>query len=371
MNELGFSLEQQKGNPGSIPPAPERGEDRKGFVGNDPKVRRLLAMVQRVSSNSDAPVLISGESGTGKELIAEAIHQHGDRRDRPLIKVNCAALVETLLLSELFGHEKGAFTGASARRRGRFELADGGVLFLDEIGDISDRTQVALLRVLQDGSFERVGGGTPLRADVRVVCATHRDLARMVTEGTFREDLYYRLCGIVLEVPPLRERKQDLMLLVTHFLQEIAKERKEPTKSLTMEAFDILSRHTWPGNVRELQNVLRASSLFADGLQIGPDVVRDQSHMPFAEVESTAPASGSDATGHPSAHWDPIDLVFDQIRQGDTNLGDMKRKLEKECIVRALNETGGNITRAAGLLGMKRPRLSQIIKELGLQKGEG
>jgi transcriptional regulator with GAF, ATPase, and Fis domain/tetratricopeptide (TPR) repeat protein len=375
MEALAFAIEQRKGSTSQAPASDREGARAVtgGFLGNDPKVRRLLAMVQRVSANSHAPVLIHGESGTGKELVAEAIHGFGDRRDKPLVKVNCSALVETLLLSELFGHEKGAFTGASARRRGRFELADGGVLFLDEIGDISARTQVALLRVLQDGTFERVGGGAPLKTDVRVVCATHRDLSRMVAEGKFREDLYYRLCGVVLEVPALRERGQDLMLLANHFLQEIAKERREPVKSLTSEAFDVLSHHGWPGNVRELQNVLRASTLFADGLLIGPEVVRDQIHTPGCEeeaAEACAPSRSCPAprSSHPS---DPSELAFERIRQGDASLTEMKRRIERECIMRALNETGGNITRAATMLGMKRPRLSQIIKELGLQKGEG
>lgn len=376
MEALSFTIEQRNGVPLSNRPSSPSNDHlgAVGFVGNHAKVRRLMAMVQRVAASSNAPVLVHGESGTGKELIAEAIHQFSDRHDKPLVKVNCAALVETLLLSELFGHEKGAFTGASARRRGRFELADGGVLFLDEIGDISPRTQVALLRVLQDGTFERVGGGQPLKTDVRVVCATHRDLSRMVTEGKFREDLYYRLCGVVLEVPSLRERGDDLGQLANYFLTEIADERQEPVKSLAAEAFEVLTEHSWPGNVRELQNVLRAATLFAEGLVIGPEVIRDQIHAPnAASAEQSAPSSigprsgpGPRSSPPPS---DPSDLAFEKIRHGTTSLAEIKRQIEKECIVRALDETGGNITRAAALLGMKRPRLSQLVKELGLQKG--
>ena len=375
MESLSLAIEQ-RGTP--FQPSDEREEyagPSGGFVGRDPKMLRLMAVVRRVAAGSTAPVLIHGESGTGKELIAEAIHQCSDRRDKPLVKVNCAALVETLLLSELFGHEKGSFTGAAARRRGRFELADGGVLFLDEIGDISPRTQVALLRVLQDGTFERVGGGTPLRADVRVVCATHRDLSRMVAEGTFREDLYYRLCGVVIEVPALRERGQDLLQLATYLLQQIAAERKEPVKSLSDDAVELLSQHGWPGNVRELQNVLRAATLFAEGLVIDANVLRDQIHVPASQEPGEGPDSGpaprSAASRSSPPTQDPVDLAFESIRQGDASLTEMKRRIERECIVRALDETGGNITRAATLLGMKRPRLSQIIKELGLQKGEG
>ncbi|PKN46480.1 MAG: hypothetical protein CVU63_07520, partial [Deltaproteobacteria bacterium HGW-Deltaproteobacteria-20] len=222
-------------------PLPMRAEqpERGRFVGRHATVVRLLAAVEKVA-RSGAPVLVLGESGTGKELIAEALHNKSDRRAGPLVKVNCAALVDTLLLSELFGHEKGAFTGATARRRGRFEMADGGTLFLDEIGDISPKTQVALLRVLQDGTFERVGGGTTLRGDVRVVCATHRDLAAMVAEGTFREDLYYRLSGVTLRVPALRERLSDMGEIAQHLLHQIGQERAESPKRLTPEVLAVL-----------------------------------------------------------------------------------------------------------------------------------
>src|SRR5262249_19432117 len=231
---------------------------------DDPAIRGLIAAVKKVA-RSNATVLVRGESGTGKELVAEALHRASDRAAGPLVTVNCAALVETLLLSELFGHEKGAFTGAFARRRGRFELAEGGTLFLDEIGAISARTQVALLRVLQERTFERVGGTTPLRANVRIVCATHRDLRAMVERGDFREDLYYRLRGITLEVPALRQRMGDLPRLGEHLLARIAVERGEPAKTLSPDALDLLARHRWPGNVRELENALRAASLFAEG----------------------------------------------------------------------------------------------------------
>src|SRR5262249_22465545 len=233
------------------------------LVGDDPAIRGLLAAIKKVARSSST-VLVRGESGTGKELVAEAVHRASDRVNGPLITVNCAALVETLLLSELFGHEKGAFTGAFARRRGRFELAEGGTLFLDEIGDISPRTQVALLRVLQDRTFERVGGVTPLRANVRIVCATHRDLAAMVARGEFREDLYYRLRGVVLEVPALRYRLADLPHLAEAILEVVASERSTKVKRLSPSALDGLCRHPWPGNVRELENALRAAALFAE-----------------------------------------------------------------------------------------------------------
>src|SRR5439155_9372577 len=192
-------------------------------------------------------VLIRGESGTGKELLADALHELSVRRGMPLVKVNCAAMVEELLLSELFGHEKGAFTGAIRERKGRFELADGGTLFLDEIGDISPKCQVALLRVLQEREFERVGGTKTMKVDVRVICATNRDLEALIAQGRFRQDLYYRLKGVMLELPALRERLEDLPLLCAHFLERAAKERGENAKRLADEAHALIARHDWPG----------------------------------------------------------------------------------------------------------------------------
>jgi len=360
-------------------------EPRK-IVGSDPALRALLAAVRRVAQ-SDTTVLIHGESGTGKELVAEALHFASDRQTGPLVKVNCAALVETLLLSELFGHEKGAFTGAVARRRGRFELADGGTLFLDEIGDISPRTQVALLRVLQEKTFERVGGTTPIRVDVRVVCATHRDLAAMVARGEFREDLYYRLRGVQLEVPPLRVRTGDLPELSRSILERIASEHGQLLRPMARDALELLAAHKWPGNIRELENVLRAVALLADGPEIGArdlvehvDVFRTL-EAPTPSVRGVPPSLSSGPVSVPddSAEADdelggalpPVEatataIAYGQIRTGGVSLFEMKRMIERDCIARALAETRGNITKAASLLGMKRPRLSQLVKAYGL-----
>jgi transcriptional regulator with GAF, ATPase, and Fis domain/tetratricopeptide (TPR) repeat protein len=369
------------------------------IIGDDPAIRGLLAAVKKVARSSST-VLVRGESGTGKELVAEAIHKASERSSGPLVTVNCAALVETLLLSELFGHEKGAFTGAVARRRGRFELAEGGTLFLDEIGDISPRTQVALLRVLQERTFERVGGTTPLRADVRVICATHRDLKAMVERGEFREDLYYRLRGITLEVPPLRARMGDLPRISEHLLARIALERGEAQKTLSADAFELLSKHRWPGNVRELENALRAASLFAEGDRITAQVLAENvddlravasgADMAGAarsaartgtvrfedggvEVTAAEDADGVIAGGTlgeegplPAAEASATAVAYTQVRSGGTSLPDIKRQIERDCIARALAETKGNITRAATLLGMKRPRLSQLVKQYGL-----
>jgi transcriptional regulator with GAF, ATPase, and Fis domain/tetratricopeptide (TPR) repeat protein len=348
------------------------------IAGSSPAIAHLLSILDKVSA-SDAIVLIRGESGTGKELVAEAIHNNSNRASKPIVKVNCAALVETLLLSELFGHEKGAFTGAQARKKGRFELADGGTIFLDEIGDISPKTQVALLRVLQEREFERVGGTQPIRVDVRIVAATHRDLEKMVREGTFREDLYYRLRGITIEMPALRKRQGDLPELCARLLERVAAERNESVKTMSQAALDLLSTHRWPGNVRELENVLRSATLFADSDELSPtdfEAFADNFLAPDPETSSPLRPSnipsaenGEDARVplDDSTHSHPIEsLVYEKVRTGTTSLFDMKKALERECIVRALAETNGNITRAASLLGMKRPRLSQLVKEYEL-----
>jgi DNA-binding NtrC family response regulator len=350
------------------------------------EVTELLARAAR----STATVLLRGESGTGKEVAARALHDQSPRRERPFVVVHCAALPDALLESELFGHEKGAFTGAIARRRGRFEMAEGGTLFLDEIGDISARTQVALLRVLQERTFERVGGTAPIRANVRVICATHRDLKAMVERGEFREDLYYRLRGITLEVPPLRARMGDLPRISEHLLARIATERTEPKKTLTADAIELLGRHRWPGNVRELENALRAATLFADGGTISAATLADnvddlRGAAQAGRTRPSMPPPPASIPGEPSSEPLVVDedvdlgegplpaveanataVAYSQVRGGTTSLPDIKRQIERDCIARALAETKGNITRAAALLGMKRPRLSQLVKQYGL-----
>src|SRR5262249_53692929 len=256
---------------GAAPPLPVAAAEptpRPRLLGRHPRMLELLRLVDKIAPH-ESLVLIRGQRGTGKELVADALHAASPRRDKPLIKLNCAALVETLLLSELFGHERGAFTGAVTRKRGLVEAADGATLFLDEIGDLSPKSQVALLRVLSDGELLRVGGTQAIRVDVRILCATNRDLDAMVARGTFRQDLYYRLKGIVVELPPLRERVDDLPLLCDALLDRFAAERKAERRRLSPEALALLCRHPWPGNVRELENVIRAVSLFADGPVIG------------------------------------------------------------------------------------------------------
>ena len=338
----------------SVRPSARPEAQARTIVGKDPAIVALLAAVQKIGP-SDATVLVHGESGTGKELVADAIHRASDRRHGPLVKVNCSALVETLLLSELFGHEKGSFTGAAARRRGRFEMAEGGTLFLDEIGDISARTQVALLRVLQEKTFERVGGVTQIQADVRIVCATHRDLKAMVARGEFREDLYYRLRGVVLEVPALRSRLGDLSAIAESILARVASERGVPVKRIAQGALAALKAHTWPGNVRELDNALRAAALFADGDVLTTD---DFSNNVESLRDLVAPVTLSSPAGIGAASVAPemtfsdappstreqggastTEMAYAHVRSG-VSLSDMKRLIEEECIERALAEVG-------------------------------
>ncbi len=321
------------------------------IAGRSPRTMELLNIIEKVAP-TDATVLIQGESGTGKELVAEALHRKSMRKKRPLVKVNCAALVDTLLMSELFGHERGAFTGAATRKKGRFELADGGTLFLDEIGDISPKMQAALLRVLQERTFERVGGTQSIEVDVRIIAATHRDLEAMVKEGTFREDLYYRLRGVAVPIRPLRERPEDIGDIANQIVSRLTNEN-ERALSLPPETLAVLEAHPWPGNVRELENVLRSASLFANGTELRPE--------DLGSLQAATQERREDRLSQP-----PEEAIYERVRDGEAGLLEMKKIIEKECISRALGDSDGNITQAARLLGMKRPRLSQLAKQYGL-----
>jgi len=303
------------------------------FVGESPAITRVLDAIRQVAP-SRATVLITGESGTGKELAAHAIHQLSPRRRGPFIAVHCAALSPQLLESELFGHEKGSFTGATERRIGRFEQAAGGTLFLDEIGEIDAATQVKILRVLGERVFERVGGNKPIQADVRLVAATNRDLARLVAEGKFREDLYFRLNVVQLHLPPLRDRSEDIPLLAEHFLRQAARENEKPVRELTADAMKCLLAYSWPGNVRELRAAIEHGVVMANGPKI---TLRD---LPVA-VRDSAPA-GIAARG-------PLPL----------NLGETEISLMR----RALAECKGNRTLAAEKLGISRRTLHRKLRE--------
>ncbi|MFW5966968.1 MAG: sigma 54-interacting transcriptional regulator, partial [Persicimonas sp.] len=336
----------------------------KEIIGEDPKLHQLFRVVDRVAE-SDSPVLIQGESGTGKELMAEAVHAESPRANGPFVKVNCAAFVEDLLLSELFGHVKGAFTGAVSEREGRFEMADGGTIFLDEIGDISPKTQVSLLRVLQEGTFEKVGGTETKQVDVRVICATNKSLETMVEEGEFRLDLYYRLKGVIMEVPPLRERRQDIPRLVQHFARDCAE--NGDLKRFSAEVMQFLSSYSWPGNVRELQNFVKNILLFVEGTTVEMSHLHELGEF-FSDgrVDESLPdidfeVELEDYQEVGETFENPEGALVDRIVAEGLSLSGIKKQLELDAIGLALKQTGGNITQAAKILQMKRPRLSQIV----------
>ena len=324
------------------------GKGRYGLVGSSDLMQQVYNVIEKVT-DTPSTVLITGESGTGKELVAKALHEFGPRREAALIKVNCAAIPDTLIESELFGYEKGAFTGAVNAKPGRFELADKGTLFLDEIGEIPLEMQVKLLRALQENEFERVGGINTIKVDVRVVAATNRDLVKLIQEGGFREDLYYRLNVVPIEVPPLRQRRSDLRDLVSHIIEKFRERLGKDIKGVEPQALDALIAYDWPGNIRELENVLERTILFCEGPQIGvgdlPDVIR-------GGVPQTVAAS--------SALPDEGASLKDAVR-AETE------RVERQMILAALDETGGNVTHAAKKLQISRKSLQNKMKELGLR----
>jgi Nif-specific regulatory protein len=289
------------------------------LVGTSSPMRSVMAQVAQVSGTSTS-VLLRGESGTGKELVAHAIHYNSERRNGPFVKVNCAALPETLMESELFGHERGAFTGALARKKGRFELAHGGTLFLDEIGELSQSTQVKLLRVLQEREFERVGGTEVLRVDVRLVCATHRNLEQAIADRAFRDDLYYRLNVFPIFLPPLRERKPDILLLADHFVEKYARSHRKKVNRITTPAIDMLMRYHWPGNVRELENVIERAVVVCDGLAI------HGRHLP-PTLQVADGTSGSPGSLKAAVQQLESDLIQDALKTGRGSVADASRLL--------------------------------------------
>jgi len=310
--------------------------DFSNLVGSSGPMRQIYEQVAQVAG-TNTTVLVRGESGTGKELIAHAIHYNSPRADKPFVKVSCAALPDSLIESELFGYEKGAFTGAESRKKGRFELAEGGTLFLDEIGDVNLATQVKLLRVLQHREFERVGGTETLKANVRLLAATNKDLERAIAAGTFREDLYYRLNVFAIFVPPLRERKADMLLLVDHFLEKFAREHRRSIKRISTPAIDMLMSYHWPGNVRELENTLERSVLMCDG-----EVIHGH-HLPPSL--QTAEASGT------------ITRV---------SLKDAVSSYEKDIIQDTLKTTRGNCAKAARLLDTTERIINYKVRRYGI-----
>jgi DNA-binding NtrC family response regulator len=311
-----------------------------GIVGKSPRMDEVYELVSRVAS-TNASVLIQGESGTGKELVARSIHYNSRRKGRPLVILNCAALAEGVLESELFGHEKGAFTGAIKRKAGRFELAHEGTLFLDEIGEIPVATQLKLLRVLQEHEFERVGGEKTIKVDVRIIAATNRDLMNAVREGRFREDLYYRLNVVTINIPPLRERREDIPALAEHFLEKFAVETGKRIDGIDPKAREMLVHYDWPGNVRELENIMERAVVLEKGDTITP-----------ASLPVPLRVEGEEESL--------------RIPQGTGSITEVLEDLEKQLIVKALKDNGGSQTAAANTLGLKRSTLRYKLEKYGL-----
>jgi two-component system nitrogen regulation response regulator GlnG len=367
---------------------------KEGIVGSSAAMQEVFKMIGQVTA-SDVTVMITGESGTGKELVARSIFKHSHRASRPFIAVNCAAIPENLIESELFGHERGSFTGATAQRIGKFELCDGGTIFLDEIGDMALATQTKILRVLQSGEIQRVGGTETIKVDVRVLAATNKDLEEIVKARTFREDLYYRLNVVRIRMPPLRERLEDIPQIVDFMLQTLDRQKKTRVRKVSVEALAVLLRHTWPGNVRELENVIYRSAVIAQGETILwkdlPPEIRDAAGgagtqaaptppaapalipapMPPAAgiAEPPPPSAGPEAPPTPALAPltlnDALDFVYARLKAEDKE--PVLDRLEREMITRVLRDENGNLMRASERLGMTRTTLRKRIDTLGLK----
>ena len=363
LNVVKRALTESRTLAGTQADAPEA-DEKLPLIGRSPAMQDIYRTMARLMS-TDLTVLINGESGTGKELVARALHDYGKRRNGPFVAINMAAIPRELIESELFGHEKGAFTGANTRYAGRFEQAEGGTLFLDEIGDMPVEAQTRLLRVLQEGEFTTVGGRTPIRANVRIIAATHRDLSRLVSQGLFREDLYYRLNVVPIRIPPLRERSEDIPDLTRHFLTQTAEEGL-PRKSVDAGAMERLQAHRWPGNVRELENLVRRFAALHAQDTITVDVVERE----LSDTGSPVPGRGPDdneslaeaVERHLLNYFDahdgrlPASGLYDRVL----------REIERPLIELSLSATKGNQLRAARLLGLNRNTLRKKIRELDI-----
>lgn len=342
--------------PALLPDDSSGGDDADRIVGTSPAMHEVYKAIGRVASH-DSTVLILGESGTGKELAARAIYHHSRRKDRPFLAINCAAIPETLLESELFGHERGAFTGADQRRIGKFEQCNGGTIFLDEIGDMSPGTQAKALRLLQEQRFERVGGNTTVTTDVRVIAATNQNLDQLMAEGRFRADLFYRLNGFTIMLPPLRDRMDDIPQLVEHFLRRANRELGRTVRSIAQDAMARLTVHSWPGNVRELQSAITYATLHATA-----DVITNGC-LP----ESCCPRShGADV-----AHGPPLDLAGTTRELLAGEHGNLYRRLSLLCdgviLAEVMAHCGGNLAKAAERLGISRVTLRAKLRQLGMR----
>jgi len=320
-------------------------EKRYGFeelVGKSPSMRRVYSLIQKLAQ-SKVSVLIRGESGTGKELVAWAIHKRSPWKKEKFVTVNCGALPESLLESEIFGHEKGSFTGADSQKKGLFELADGGTIFLDEIGDLTLSVQMKLLRFLQSGEFNRVGGVNPIKVNVRTVSATNKPLEELMKEGDFREDLYYRVNAVSINLPPLRERKEDIPLLVEHFMKKYSREEKISPKKISSSILNTLYQYKWPGNVRELENLIRSALVLSEG-----KVIREEDFSPYIRKE----VGKSELTSPPL--------------EENHSLKDARGKVEKDYLLNILGKTDGNVSQASKLAGISRRYFYEKMKEYSI-----
>ncbi|SFM64205.1 sigma-54-dependent transcriptional regulator [Thermodesulforhabdus norvegica] len=340
---------------------PEEGEDDEAFrnaiVGRSPVMQEVYKAIGRVAP-TDATVLIRGESGTGKELVARAIYQHSTRSEKPFMVINCVAIPETLLESELFGYEKGAFTGAVSRKLGKVEQASGGTIFLDEIGDMPLSIQAKILRLLQEKKIERLGGGKPIPVDVRIIAATNRDLEAAVSEGTFRDDLYYRLKVVTIMLPPLRDRREDIPLLVNYFLARSSREMGIPNPGITEEALQFMTTLEWPGNVRELENTVRKLLIFNRGVPITKEEVQKT-------LEETSFLQSGHSDDEALIKWIRLQLASSPRKE---HLFEYLLDRTAELIIReALQMTGGNRSQAARLLGLSRPALLGRMEKYGIR----
>ncbi|MFN7533494.1 MAG: sigma-54 interaction domain-containing protein [Brevundimonas sp.] len=327
-------------------------DDERPLVSADPSMQAVIKLADQVA-RSEASILITGESGVGKEVMARYLHTHSRRADRPFISVNCAAIPDNLLESELFGHEKGAFTGAVARRIGKFEEADGGTLLLDEISEMDARLQAKLLRALQERVIDRVGGTRPVKVDIRVIATSNRDLARAVSEGTFREDLLYRLNVVNLRLPSLRERPGDIAVLADHFIRKYAEANGVPVRPLSSPAREALARHRWPGNVRELENAMHRAVLLATGVEIDVEAIRLPDGQPLGGLTGATPAVVG-VVGHAAQAAETVTRAF---------VGQTVAEMEKALILDTLKHCLGNRTHAANILGISIRTLRNKLNE--------
>jgi len=332
------------------------GVQRGSLIGASAAIARVRALIEKVAE-TDATILVRGESGTGKELVAREIHERSTaRRTRAFVAVNCAALPSELIESELFGHEKGSFTGAAARRQGKFEQANGGTLFLDEIGDMSPNVQAKLLRALEERRIERLGGNESIAVDVRIVSATHRPLEQEIAAGNFRADLFYRLRVVTIEIPPLRERREDIPVLAANFARLASERYGLPARSLAPSALRRLLEYNWPGNVRELRNVIERATILAEGDELTARDLPEELHN--GHDKPAAEASPNVVVEEAGGLRVPFTADFREDR----------REFERRYIARCLEESGGNVTRAASMLGMHRQSLQHKLRELGLAR---